>query len=200
MAQGAIRDAFQVVAQDYVFDELLKFLRIRKRGRGFFEARFDFFEAGAAQARSCGPGIREFPGVHISNEIFGVGLGGDECVHTPQETAQVLAATALGAQPSARSKSAMQAAKQAVVIEYPVKRSGAEDAVEFLLEGHVQEVATDEFDATAEIRVEIGTGGVKHVLREVKCYDMSPRQSFQKITCETAGAAAGIEDGFISTE
>jgi hypothetical protein len=50
VAQGAIRNAVQVVAQDYAFDELLKFLRIRKLGRDLFEAGFDFFEAGVAQA------------------------------------------------------------------------------------------------------------------------------------------------------
>jgi hypothetical protein len=118
----------------------------------------------------------------------------------PQETGEVLGATALGAQPGTRSMSTMQATKQAVVIEYPVKRRGAEDAVESLLKGHVQQVATDEFDATAEIRLEIGTGGAEHVLGKVESHDMSAGQSFQKIAGETAGAAAGIEDGFISAQ
>jgi len=94
----------------------------------------------------------------------------------------------------------MQAAKQAVVIEYPVKRRGAKDAVESLFEGHVQQVATGEFDARTEIRLEIGTGGVEHVLGEVEAHYLSARQGFQKITSETPGAAAGVEHGFIASQ
>src|SRR5579864_4197670 len=94
----------------------------------------------------------------------------------------------------------MQVAKQPIVIEYPVKRRGAEDAVEPLLEGHFQQVAADEFDTIAEIWLEIGTSDVNHVLREVECHNVSAGQSLQEFSRKSAGAAAGIEDGFIAAQ
>jgi len=75
----------------------------------------------------------------------------------------------------------MQAAKQAVVIEYPVKRRGAKKMPSNLcFERQVRQVATGEFDARTENPAGDSTGGGEHVLGEVEAHYLSARQGFQK--------------------
>src|SRR6266480_3563465 len=81
-----------------------------------------------------------------------------------------------------------------------MERSGAEDAVELPLEWQVQHIAANELHPAAEIGFEVSTSCIDHVLGEIERHHTPAGQSLQEIAGQPAGAAAGVEKNFISTQ
>jgi hypothetical protein len=61
-------------------------------------------------------------------------------------------------------------------------------------------IGAHELNTAAEIRFEISTGRIDHVLGEIESHDTSARESLQKIASKPASTAAGVEDSFIPTK
>src|SRR5215510_4112974 len=186
--------------QDDALHEALEFFRVIKSGGCLFHARIDLFEAGCAQARSSSIRIRELPQRLKSSEDFSVGLGREEHLHPAQQPGDVRTSAALCTEPPSRTKCSIQFTKKPLVVAHPVEGSSAENAVKFLLERLVQNVAANKFNPPGKIGLEIRPGLIDHVLRKVKRNDAASWQGFQQVAGQTACAAARVENSLISTK
>jgi len=52
---------------------------------------------------------------------------------------------------------------------------------------------------TSEIGLQVRPSCIDHILREVKGYNVAPRQGFQQVAGQPACAAARVENGLISS-
>src|SRR5205823_1024914 len=80
-------------------------------------------------------------------------------------TLDVARASALCDQTAARLQRNMQASKQRVVIQYPMKRRGAEDRVRAVAQRERGRVAQDECDPSPESALEILPRRPQHIRR-----------------------------------
>src|SRR5262249_46348333 len=134
LAQRCGGDPLQVVAQDHVLHEWMKFGSVREQGWGFFQVGFDFDKACISQASCSRLGIGELQRGMVSGEVFRIGGCGHQLFDACQDSSDVIASAALGYQPSGGLQRAMKIPEEMVVVEYPMERGSAEDAVELTVE------------------------------------------------------------------
>jgi len=120
--------------------------------------------------------------------------------HAGVEPGQIRATAALCDEPATRLERAKEAGEKCVMIVNPVKRRGAEDAVGdgFQVEGG--HVGGEDLDAIAELRSEEVASAADHVFGKIAGEDCALRQALSEFCREAAGAAAGVEHGFVAAK
>ena len=86
------------------------------------------------------------------------------------------------------------------MIQYPVKRRRAHDAVESTLKGQMQEVSSNQPNWHNKLGPEVLARPSQHILRKINSNHAAPGQSLDQFSRQTAGAAPGVKHGFISPQ
>src|SRR5215472_18029725 len=199
LAEGRIRDAFEVAVENDVADELGKFLGALEDGWSGLEAGRDVFESGAAQACRGGLSVGVLPGLAVGAQVGGELRPGAERAGAVSQAGEVGSSAALGDEPAAGLEDAKEAAEETVMIGDPVEGGGAEDAVKGAFEGQAFKVSDDE-GGFGGVGREMFAGGAQHILGEIDSDDTAGGQGFEQVFGETARAASGVEQGFVPLE
>ena len=88
--------------------------------------------------------------------------------YSSQKAIQIVLAPTLRNQPPSRPQRTIQIAEQTLVIQHPMKRSRAENSVEFVIERQLQQVAANKLNTLAEFRLQISARRLQHILRNIQ--------------------------------
>src|ERR1700716_2210596 len=86
------------------------------------------------------------------------------------------------------------------MIQHPVKRRGAHNAVKSTLKGQMQKVSSNQSYSHTKVWPEVAARRSQHVLRQIDANDTAPRHSLDQVSRQTARAAPGVEDNLISPQ
>jgi len=85
------------------------------------------------------------------------------------------------------------------VIQNPVERGRADDAIEAVVKWECSQIGSDEGDAGTEIG-EVLAGVLYHVAGKVKADDSATRHAFGENSGKSSTATAGVENEFIAAQ
>jgi hypothetical protein len=86
------------------------------------------------------------------------------------------------------------------MIEDPVERRSAENAVEGIAKRKPNEVADHELRAITELWPKVVLRMPQHVAGEVECDDSAARQILQQKAGQLPGSATGVQNAFVAAE
>src|SRR5713226_545739 len=154
-AQIWVRDALEVAPQNDCLDKFRIVVNIVEQSGCRFEPSFHFDESGALQRMRCRFRINIKPRLLKVSEESSVLRRGRKPSHPLPQAGQVGTTTTLGFQPSAWAQRSMQAAKQAGVVQNPMKRRGADNTVERPFKRKFPQISHNEAHSAAELRLQV---------------------------------------------
>ena len=172
---------------------------LQQRRRGF-DRRFHLNESCAFERRCGAFRILKEPGLAKTSEVRGKLWRRRQRIGSRSKTREIRSAAALRLQPPSGKQCIVKIREQLVVIEHPVERGGADDAVEPAFEGQVQEIADYQTKSTPKLRRQMFARGLEHVLGQINADDVAFRQSFQQLGSEPSSSTSGIEHDLVAAQ
>jgi hypothetical protein len=173
---------------------------VGKRRRSEGEIGLGVIESSVDQAFSGFWRDREMGGGFPVAEVIAEGRLPLQLCDAGIQAREIGAASALSDEPSAGLERAVDADEQSVVVVDPVESGGAEDPISNGFEIQLSHIGAEDLHAIAEPRREKVASAIDHIFGKIAGEDGAFRETLGEFSGEAAGAAAGVENGFVAAQ